>query len=330
MTERSRTRALLSAAGLFFALGLVMVAWNISLPLVAYSPGPVTDAVDAVVVDGAEVYDSDGEWIMLTVAHQDINAFEALIAATDPSVDVLARAVVRRPDESDEDYRRRNLQLMDQSTATAISVALSRLEVEEEPHVFITGYAADTPAGDVLEIGDRIVSLGGQPVEATRDLAGVLQPAAPGDIVSVEVERAGEIRSFEVELVAEEEDPDRPILGIFVRDLPFWVALDPGIVGGPSAGLMYSLAIIEALTPESLAGGAVVSGTGTVDLDGNVGSIGGVRQKVVASEAAGAEYMLVPEGNYEAARTAPRQDLELVPVSTVDEALDFLESLRAG
>lgn len=330
MTERSRTRALLSAAGLFFVLGLVMVAWNISLPLVAYSPGPVTDAVDAVVVDGAEVYDSDGEWIMLTVAHQDINAFEALIAATDPSVDVLARAVVRRPDESDEDYRRRNLQLMDQSTATAISVALSRLEVEEEPHVFITGYAADTPAGDVLEIGDRIVSLGGEPVEATEDLAGVLQPAAPGDIVSVEVERAGEIRSFEVELVAEEEDPDRPIIGIFVRDLPFWVEIDPGIVGGPSAGLMHSLAIIEALTPESLAGGAVVSGTGTVDLDGNVGNIGGVRQKVVASEAAGAEYMLVPEGNYEAARTAPRQDLELVPVSTVDEALDFLESLRAG
>lgn len=307
-----------------------MVAWNIPLPLIAYSPGPVTDAVDAVVVEGAEVYDSEGEWIMLTVAGQDINAFEALIAAADPSVDVLARAVVRRPEESDEDYRRRNLQLMDQSTATAISVALSRLEVEDEPHVFITGYAADTPAGEVLEIGDRIVSLGGEPVVATEDLAGVLQPAAPGDVVSVEVERAGEVRSFEVELVADEEGPDRAIIGIFVRDLPFWVEIDPGIVGGPSAGLMYTLAIIEALTPESLAGGAVLSGTGTVDLDGNVGSIGGVRQKVVASEAAGAEYMLVPEGNYEAARTAPRQDLELVPVSTVDEALDFLESLRAG
>lgn len=307
-----------------------MVAWNIPLPLIAYSPGPVTDAVDAVVVDGAEVYDSDGEWIMLTVAGQDINAFEALIAAADPSVDVLARAVVRRPDESDEDYRRRNLQLMDQSTATAISVALSRLEVEEEPHVFITGYAADTPAGDVLEIGDRIVSLDGEPVEATEDLAEVLEPAAPGDIVSVEVERAGETLSFEVELVAEEEVPDRPIIGIYVSDLPFWVEIDPGIVGGPSAGLMYSLAIMEALTPESLAGGAVVSGTGEVDLDGNVGSIGGVRQKVVAAEAAGAEYMLVPEGNYEAALTAPRRDLELVPVATVDEALDFLEGLRAG
>lgn len=329
MTERSRTRALLSAAGLFFALGLVMAAWNISLPLIAYSPGPVTDAVDAVVIDGAEVYDSDGEWIMLTVAGQDINAFEALIAATDPSVDVLARAVVRRPDESDEDYRRRNLQLMDQSTATAISVALRQLEVEEEPHVFITGYAADTPAGEVLEIGDRIVSLGGEPVEGAEDLRGVLERASPGDTVAVEVERTGEIRSFEVELVAGEEDPDRPIIGIFVRDLPFWVEIDPGIVGGPSAGLMYTLAIIEALTPESLAGGAVVSGTGEVDLDGNVGSIGGVRQKVVAAEAAGAEYMLVPEGNYEAAQTAPRRDMQLVPVSTVDEALEFLETLRA-
>lgn len=328
MTERSRTRALLSAAALFFVLGLVMVAWNVPLPLIAYSPGPVADAVDAVVVDGATVYDADGELIMLTVAGQDINTFEAVIAAVDPSVDVLARDVVRRPDESDEDYRRRNLRLMDQSTATAISVALDQLDVEEDPQVFITGYAADTPAGEVLEIGDRIVSLAGEPVEATGELAGVLDQAAPGDTVSIEVERGGEIRPFEVELVPGEEDPGRPIIGIFVRDLPFWVEVDPGIVGGPSAGMIYTLAIIEALTPESLAGGAVISGTGTVDLDGNVGSIGGVRQKVVAAEAAGAEYMLVPEGNYEAALTAPAGDIELVPVATIDEALDFLASLR--
>jgi PDZ domain-containing protein len=316
-----------AAGALFFALGVLVVAWNLPLPLIAYSPGPVMDVVDAVSVEGAPLYETDGELLQLTVAGQDINAFEALVAATDPTVDVLARDVVRRPDESDEDYRRRNLQLMDQSTATAISVALEHVEVEEQPRVFITGYAADTPAGEVLEIGDRIVTIEEETVESTEDLAEVIDNHSPGDAVRVEVERGGEVHSYEVELVAHEEFPDRPIIGIFVRDLPFWIEIDSGIVGGPSAGMMYSLGIIDVLTPGSLTNGAVVAGTGTVDVDGNVGNIGGVRQKVVASEAAGAEYMLLPEGNYEAASSAPSRDIELVPVATVDEALDFLSGL---
>lgn len=327
MTERSRSRALISAAALFFLLGLTVIAWNIPLPLIAYSPGPVADAVDAVTVDGTRTYESEGALVMLTVAGQEINAYEALLAAVDPAVDVLARNVVRRPDESDEEYRRRSLQLMDQSTATAIAVALDHLDVQQDPQVFITGYAADTPAGQVLEIGDRIVSLDGVPVDDTGQLAGILADAAPGDSVTIEVEREGETRSFQVELVPAPGEAQRPIIGIYVRDLPFWIDVDPGIVGGPSAGMMYTLAIIEALTPGSLSDGAVVAGTGTVDPDGTVGRIGGVRQKVVAAEAAGADYMILPQGNYEDALTAPVEEMELVPVSTVDQALQFLRSL---
>lgn len=133
--------------------------------------------------------------------------------------------------------------------------------------------------------------------------------------------------ALDVDLVADEENPSQPRLGIVVRELPFWVGIDSGIVGGPSAGLMYTLAIIESLTPGSLTHGNVVAGTGTVDLEGNVGSVGGVRQKVVAAEAAGAEYMLVPEGNYERAETAPSRNLQLVSVATVDDALGFLSGL---
>src|SRR5690606_20693691 len=143
MPDRSGHRPLIAAGVLFLLVGPVTVAWNIPLPLIAYSPGPVTDAVDAVVVDGAPTYPSQGELVMLTVAGQDINAFEAMVAAVDPAVDVIARQAVRRPGESDEDYRRRNLRLMDESTAVAVSVALSRLDLAEGPgDVFITGYAA--------------------------------------------------------------------------------------------------------------------------------------------------------------------------------------------
>lgn len=322
-------RALVASAVLFFLVGLVIVGWNISLPLIAYSPGPVADTIDAIVVDGAETYASDGELMMLTVAGQDINIFEAVVAAADPSVDVIARQLVRRPEESDEDYRRRNLQLMDQSTATAISVALGEVDTSAyDPAVYITGYAADTPAGEVLEIGDKIVSLGGRPIDATTDLGEAMEGKVPGDAINIAVEREGEVVEFEIGLAPQSENPAEPMIGIFVRELPFWVDIDSGIVGGPSAGTMYTLAIIDVLTPGPLTKGHVVAGTGTVDAEGNVGNIGGVRQKVVAAEAAGAEYMLVPAGNYDAALTAPRDDLELVPVATIDEALAFFDSLE--
>src|SRR5690606_7754735 len=119
-------------------------------------------------------------------------------------------------------------------------------------------------------------------------------------------------------------------IGIYVRQLPFWIDIDTGIVGGPSAGMMYTLAIIDVLTPGSLTGGRVVAGTGTIDLEGSVGEVGGVRQKVVAAEAAGAEYMFVPAGNLAAAESAPRGDMELVAVESIDDALEFLRGLATG
>lgn len=329
LPERQSQRALIASAILFFLAGLVVMAWNVSLPLIAYSPGPVSDTVDAIIVEGAETHPTDGELIMLTVAGQEINLFEAFVAAADPSVDVISRQLVRRPEESDEDYRRRNLQLMDQSTATAIGVALSKVDTSEyEQSVYITGYAADTPAGEVLEIGDRIIELGGQEVADTTDLAGAMEGKAPGDSISISVDRDDEILDFDIELAEQVENPEEPMIGIFIRQLPFWVDIDSGIVGGPSAGAMYTIALIDVLTPGSLTQGHVVAGTGTVDADGNVGNIGGVRQKVVAAEAAGADYMLVPAGNYERALTAPRQDMQLVSIATIDEALAFFDTLE--
>lgn len=327
MSDPPQGRTLTAAAALFFVVGLVLLAWNIPLPLIAYSPGPISDAAEAVVVEGAETFPPEGELMMLTVSGQDLNIFEVLVAGVDPTVDVLARQRVRRPDETDEDYRRRNLELMDESTATAITVALAHLDIADiEPSVFITGYAADTPAGQVLEIGDRIDRLNGTEISTTDDLAAALSGKAPGDSVEIAVQRGGEPLSFEFELEAFVDEPDRPFIGIFVRSLPYWVDIDSGIVGGPSAGLMYSLAIIDVLTEGDITGGRVIAGTGTVDTEGNVGAIGGVRQKVVAAEAAGAEIMLLPQSNYESALTAPRSNLELVPVATVDEALAYLDS----
>jgi PDZ domain-containing protein len=92
---------------------------------------------------------------------------------------------------------------------------------------------------------------------------------------------------------------------------------------------MYTLAVMEVLTQDDFASGHIIAGTGTIDSDGNIGALGGIRQKVVAAEAAGAEVMLVPSSNYQEALTAPRQRMELIPVSTLDEALAALEDLPA-
>lgn len=305
--------------------GAAVVAWNVNLPLIAYSPGPVAGATDGVVVDGTDTYSSEGELIMLTVAGQDVNIFEVFLAFLDPTVDLLPRELVRDPDETDEQFRRRTLEMMDQSTATAVGVALEHLDVTDQPsHLFVMGYAADTPAGQVLEIGDRLEEVEGRPIAEAADLLSTLEELEPGDVVSMAVERDGEALVFDVELAESTEEPGGAFLGIFVRPLPFWVDIDAGIVGGPSAGMMYTLAIIDVLTPDGLTQGRVVAGTGTVDPEGNVGPIGGVRQKVVAAEAAGAELMLVPMANLAAAETAPRDDLDLVGVATIEDALEAL------
>src|SRR5690606_16294275 len=120
-----------------------------------------------------------------------------------------------------------------------------------------------------------------------------------------------------------------PLVGILAATLnpQYPIDINSANVGGPSAGLMYTLAIIEVLRADDLTNGHVVAGTGTVAGDGTVGAIGGIRQKVVAAEAAGAEVILVPEGNYESALSAERTTIDIVPVATVDQALDYLEAL---
>jgi PDZ domain-containing protein len=120
------------------------------------------------------------------------------------------------------------------------------------------------------------------------------------------------------------------MIGIVVGELtepPFPVSIRAGNVGGPSAGLMHALAIIDTLTPGEMTKGHIVAGTGTIGYDATVGAIGGVRQKVVAAESAGAGYILVPEGNHEAALTAPRDTIEIVPVATLQDAITFLDGL---
>lgn len=328
---RSASWPLYLTGALFVVAMLGIIAWNIELPYLAYSAGPVSDAADSIVVDEVDFYPPEGELLMLTVVSQDVNVFEAAIAGIDPTVDLIRKQAVRREGESDEEYRNRVLQQMDDSNYRSIAVALDYLGFELIPtDVVVNEIVEGVPAGSVLELGDTIRAVNGVDITSVDDFAPALEGLKVGDVIEVTVERGEEELALQVELAEREDEPGTPMIGIVLGELtepPFPITIEAGDVGGPSAGMMHAIAIIDALTEGELTNGKVIAGTGTIQLDGTVGNIGGVRQKVVAAEAAGAEYILVPEGNYEAALTAERDDIEIIPVATLQDAIEFLESL---
>jgi PDZ domain-containing protein len=329
--ERRSAWPLYLVGALFVAGTLILGAWNLELPYLAFSSGPVSDAADAIVASGIDTYPPEGELLMLTVVSQDVNIFETMIAGIDPSIDLVRKEAYRQPDESDEDYRKRVLQQMDDSQTRAITVALNHLGYEMVPvDVLITDLVPDKPAADILQIGDSINSFNGMEIVRSTDLTGALEGFQPGDTVDLEITREGTRQTFQVELAERDDDTGGAMIGIVVGELtepPFPVSIQAANVGGPSAGMMHALAIIDILTPGELTKGHIVAGTGTIQYDGSVGSIGGIRQKVVGAEAAGAEYILVPQGNHEQALTAEYESIEIVPVGTLQEAIDFLDGL---
>ena len=320
--------------GAFLGVGvLILGVWNLELPYLAFSSGPVSDAADAIVADEVDTYPPQGELLMLTVVSQDVNAFEALIAGVDPTIDLVPKEAYRQPDESEEDYRKRVLQQMDDSQTRAITVALEYLGYEMVPtEVLVTDLVADKPAADVLEIGDFVDVFNGTEIARSTDLTDALEGLEPGDVVDLEVTREGTAETLQVELAERDDQSGGAMIGIIVGELtepPFPVSIRAGNVGGPSAGMMHALAIIDTLTPGEMTKGHIIAGTGTIQYDTTVGAIGGVRQKVVAAEAAGAQYILVPASNYEAALTAPRESIEIVSIATLQDAIDFLDGLAA-
>ena len=318
--------------GSLLGVGILMVvAWNIELPYLAFSSGPVSDAADAIVAEEVEVYPPEGEFLMLTVVSQDVNIFETIIATFDGSIDLVRREAYRPPEESDEEYRNRVLDQMSDSHRVAIAIALQHLGYEMQPAaVLVIGVAEDKAVSRVLAIGDSIDAINGLPVTRLEDIRNALEMFDVGDVIQLEITREGSVQVVEIELTARDDDPGGPVIGITVQELaepPFPVSIETGVIGGPSAGMMHTLAIIDILTADELTKGHIVAGTGTVRPDGTVGNIGGIRQKIVGAEAAGADYVLVPIGNYEAALTAERDSIEIVPVANITEALAFLETL---
>lgn len=315
----------------------VVAAALVRTPYATLAPGTAR-ALDALVsVDGADTHPTSGTILFVTVSvDDDVTLMEAAVGWLDGDTDVLPRSAVVPRGISDEENRRRNAEAMVGSKQVAAVVALQRLGYDLDPSgtgAVVIRTVEGTPAHDALEVGDTVVAVDGTPVDLWEDLGPAVSARRPGDTVVLTVESIdGDEREVPLTLAARPDDPGAGFLGIegdtrdFDPGLPFEVDIDSGAVGGPSAGLAFTLALLDVLSEGDLTGGRRIAVTGTINVDGTVGEIGGVEQKAAAAAAAGAEVFLVPAAEAGEAR-ARSHGLEIVPVEHLDDALAALERL---
>jgi len=216
------------------------------------------------------------------------------------------------------------------SQETATVAALTELGYEVPATLTIAGTSEGTGAAGVAEAGDVVRSLGGEPIETYSELLAALGTVTPGDDVVLGVERDG--KPVDLTITTSEGD-GRALLGVLIDaqyDYPIDVQIQIENIGGPSAGMMFALAIIHKLTPEDELDGQVVAGTGTIDVDGRVGEIGGIEQKMAGAVRDGAEWFLAPRGNCDQVVGNIPEGLDVVAVSTLSDARQAVEAIGAG
>jgi len=242
--------------------------------------------------------------------------------------------VVYPPQDSVGDVQQQNKTAMLGSQSDAVAAGLAEAGVDAV-EVTVQGVTTGEPADGVLRMGDEIVAVDGTVVESTQAAVSAIENLPPGSRVTLSIRRGGNDRSVVLTTVASTDDPSTSRIGVTLSDVfepPFTVNIDLGQdIGGPSAGLMFSLGIYDLLTPGPLTGGRYIAGTGTIDMSGTVGPIGGIQQKIAGAYANGATVFLVPADNCEeAGQSSLAAKLDLVEVSTMDGAVQALQSYDNG
>ncbi|WP_420175375.1 PDZ domain-containing protein [Luteococcus sp. OSA5] len=323
---------------------LAMLLALLPVPFVAWGPGRTLNLLGegdsgkpAVEVEGLKTHPVTGELRMTTVSVTRVDSKlslpEALFAHALPKRDVLARDVVYPPSKSLDQVRTEEVAMMDDSKSEAIVAALRAAgeKVQQMPMVKSVGLAG--PAYSRLQPGDLIERVDRTEVQRPADVARLIGRHAVGDPVVLSVLRDGRQMDITVTTVSSNEDKKVPVIGVRTVEGYLYAptvnfGIDPKVVG-PSAGLVFSLAIYDMITPGDLLGGRKVAVTGQISADGTVSPIGGIQEKIAGAERAGAEYFLVPSGNCGDIGGVD-SSMRLVKVGTMGEAVKALSDLRSG
>lgn len=317
--------------------GLLLSA--VTVPFVSLGPGPTFDTLDeydgkeVVDIEGTEVFPTSGHLNMTTVSQSDgLTLGQALALWMSGSEQLVPRDLVYPPDKSKDEVDEANTADFKSSEDYAEYAALSYLK--KYPSAVTVETVTDPgPSAGKLKEGDAIDMVNNTPVATLAEFTEILKTTEPGDQLIVDYRRKGGEIGTETITLGDNPDRDYGFLGISVVDAPwapFTIEFNLANIGGPSAGLMFSLAVIDKLTTGELNGGKFIAGTGTIDLEGKVGPIGGITHKIQAAGDAGATAFLVPADNCAEALTAQDDDVTLIKVGTLTEAVDALTTYSAG
>lgn len=333
------------------ATGAVLLAAGLAIPIpyVAVSPGVTYNVLGT--VDGTRVIAFSGDGVpaeanrdedspdnsgshlnMTTITITDhITLFQSLGLWATGRFALAPREDYFPPDQTVDQVIEQNAQQFRDSQSAAEIAALRYLKY---PNVVYVGTIMNgSPSSGILQPQDRIVSLDETAITDFASLKAALDHTTPGQTVSVGVEREGRTVTEKVTLGSNPSVGSQGVLGIGAAerpDAPFDTTISLERIGGPSAGLMFTLGIIDRLSDQDLTGGRFIAGTGTMDNDGNVGPIGGVLLKLITAREAGATVFLVPADNCAEALTQVPDGLQLVKVATLDDAMNALQTLRDG
>jgi Lon-like protease len=306
------------------AVVLVVAAW-VRLPYYAVGPGPARSVTPLIDYEEQPRYEPSGHLVMTTVRYFQVSPLQALWAWANPDWSILPRSDLYPPGVPAEVQNRRSISQMDQSKIDATYLVLHRLAGYPKDHgagALVESTVPDCPADGRLFPGDVITTIDGRPIHSERDASQAISAARPGQRLRFRVDVDGdpERASFVREPCGVGR---RRLVGVVLFDaFPFDVSISSDDVGGPSAGLMWALGLYELMTPGDLTAGRTIAGTGTIDpITGDVGPIGGIRDKVVAAEQAGATIFLAPADNMAELDHVDTGGMQVMSVATFGDAI---------
>jgi Lon-like protease len=338
MSRRSLTLIISAVA----TLVAIAVAVLVPVPYVILGAGPTLNTLGKdstgqplITIVGPKTYATHGNLNMVTVSYQggpgvNLNIFQAIRAWLNPSEAVVPESELFPPGQSAQQTQAQDTAEMASSQETATAAALTELHIKYQTQVVVMQTVPGTPASSALKSGDEIEAVNGVPVTGAANLSTLITSHPAGTVLRLTVLRGG--KTVQVPLRSEESG-GTPIIGVDVQEeykFPFTVKFSVGDIGGPSAGMMFALGIIDKLTPLNLTGGKFIAGTGEITPAGQVQPIGGIQQKMVGARDAGATIFLAPAGNCSDTTGAIPAGLEVVRVSTLSQAISDLEAIKAG
>ena len=328
-------------AGCCVVAGLLIAA-VVSVPYVALTPGPTLntlgrpDGKELIQITGHHTYATTGNLNLVTVSYTggpgtDFNIFSALRAWLTPDDAVVPASEIYSAGQTQQQVIQQDSEEMLGSQQDATAAALCYLNIGYATQDPIVATVKGTPAYGVLRPGDKITAVDGTPIGCHHDVVTMIRDRRPGAPVTLTIDRGGVMKTL---TLATKDIGNEPVVGVElgppVYQFPFSVKINLADIGGPSAGLMFALGIVDKLTPDSLTGGRFIAGTGEIEPTGGVEPIGGIQQKMAGARAAGATIFLTPAANCPNTSGAVPAGLRLVKVSSLAGAISELQAIKAG